>query len=63
MRVLKPGGTYLFNVWGSLDENPYARIGQGLAEEIFSADPPQFYKVPFSYWDPNGVLARIMHQG
>ena len=63
MRVLKPGGTYFFNVWGSLDENPYARIGQGLAEEIFSADPPQFYKVPFSYWDPNGVLADLRSAG
>jgi len=63
MRVLKPRGIYLFNVWGSLDENPFARIGQSLAEEIFSEDPPQFYKAPFSYWDPNSVLADLRAAG
>ena len=50
-RVLAPGGRWLFNVWGSLDENPIARIAHATITAYFSDDPPQFYKVPFSMHD------------
>lgn len=48
-RVLKPGGIYLFNVWDSLDNNPFARITHEVLESFFSDDPPGFYQVPFGY--------------
>lgn len=48
LRVLEPGGRWLFNVWGSLDENPIARIAHETITGFFRDDPPQFYKVPFS---------------
>ncbi|MGD9537316.1 MAG: class I SAM-dependent methyltransferase [Alphaproteobacteria bacterium] len=47
-RVLAPGGHYLFSVWDSHRHNPFARIVQEVVERFFPADPPQFYKVPFS---------------
>jgi ubiquinone/menaquinone biosynthesis C-methylase UbiE len=48
-RVLKPGGHYLFSVWDSHRFNPFARLGHGLVTQLFPADPPQFYQVPFGY--------------
>lgn len=50
-RVLKPGGRWLFNVWGSLPENPIARIAHETITGFFADDPPQFYEVPFSMHD------------
>lgn len=47
-RVLAPGGRWLFNVWGGLEENPIARIAHETITGYFTDDPPQFYKVPFS---------------
>jgi len=48
-RVLAPGGRYLYNVWDSHRHNPFGRIAHEVAGSFFPADPPQFYKVPFSY--------------
>jgi ubiquinone/menaquinone biosynthesis C-methylase UbiE len=48
-RVLRPGGRYLFSVWDALRHNPYGRIADELMMQFFPADPPQFYRVPFSY--------------
>jgi ubiquinone/menaquinone biosynthesis C-methylase UbiE len=59
LRVLRPGGTYLFNAWGTNDENPFSAIAQNLSEELFPDDPPGFYRVPFSYADPARVIADI----
>jgi SAM-dependent methyltransferase len=47
-RVLAPGGRYLFSVWDSHRHNPFGRIAHEVAGRFFSADPPQFYNVPFS---------------
>jgi ubiquinone/menaquinone biosynthesis C-methylase UbiE len=55
LRVLKPGGHYTFNVWDSLENNPFAAIAQSVCETEFPDDPPGFYKVPFHYHD-----ARVM---
>ncbi|PYM14849.1 MAG: hypothetical protein DMD81_16765 [Candidatus Rokuibacteriota bacterium] len=58
-RVLRPGGTWLFNVWDALDRNPIARITQSTIESVFPVDPPQFYRVPFSLYDPAAVTAMV----
>ena len=50
-RVLAGGGTLLFNVWGSLADNPYARIGHVTISSFFDRDPPTFYQVPFGFHD------------
>jgi ubiquinone/menaquinone biosynthesis C-methylase UbiE len=49
LRVLAPGGQYLFNVWDSHRYNPFGRIAHGVVARFFETDPPQFYAVPFSY--------------
>lgn len=56
LRVLAPGGTFLFSVWDALDKNDFAReVGDEL-DEMFPADPPRFMaRVPHGYHD----VARI----
>ncbi|HEX8244954.1 MAG TPA: methyltransferase domain-containing protein [Longimicrobium sp.] len=52
LRVLRPGGQWLFSVWGAWDENPFGEIVHRTVERFFPADPPGFYRVPFSFADP-----------
>jgi ubiquinone/menaquinone biosynthesis C-methylase UbiE len=50
-RVLKPGGTYLFNVWDRIERNPVVRIAHETFRVFFPDDPPQFYQTPFNLHD------------
>ncbi len=58
-RVLRSGGTYIFNVWGAMSENPYSQMAYDVTEKFFPDDPPGFYKVPFHYGDPVVVRADL----
>ncbi|WP_018182560.1 class I SAM-dependent methyltransferase [Kaistia granuli] len=62
-RVLEPGGHYLFNVWGSHDDNPYGRIAHDIVGSFFPDDPPQFYLVPFSCHDAEPIRASLSAAG
>lgn len=62
-RVLSPGGHYLFNVWGSLETNPFAHIANEVVTEMFPDDPPGFYKVPFSYHDVQVIEVDVVRAG
>jgi ubiquinone/menaquinone biosynthesis C-methylase UbiE len=63
LRVLRTGGKYLFNTWGSMSENPFAQIAHQVASEFFPVDPPGFYRVPFSYADPAKVAGDLRAAG
>lgn len=63
LRVLRPGGTYLFNTWGTHGENPFARIALEVVAEFFPRDPPGFYHVPFSYADASVAGADLNAAG
>jgi ubiquinone/menaquinone biosynthesis C-methylase UbiE len=62
-RVLKPGGTYLFNVWGPLSANRFAEITDELGRAVLPANPPQFYRTPFGYSDQKQVSADLAAGG
>ncbi len=62
-RVLRPGGTYVFNVWDSWDANPFARIAHEVVAEFFPDDPPGFYRVPFSYHDTDEIESTVQRAG
>jgi SAM-dependent methyltransferase len=62
-RILKPGGTYLFNLWDSWDANPFARIAQEAVEALYPEDPPGFYRVPFGYHDEVEIDAAVRRAG
>jgi len=50
-RVLREGGVFAFNVWDSMTANPYTHLIQETLVQVFPADPPQFFTVPFSLHD------------
>jgi SAM-dependent methyltransferase len=62
-RVLRPGGTLVFNVWDRIEENEFVHnIGKTLAG-LFAADPPRFMeRTPHGYFDPV-VIARDLASG
>jgi SAM-dependent methyltransferase len=62
-RVLKPGGTLLFNVWDRIEENEFADVVTRALESVFPADPPRFMaRTPHGYHDV-AVVARDLAQG
>lgn len=62
-RVLKPGGTLLFNVWGSFAANPFGEIAHRDAERFLPDNPPKFYLTPFGYSDSAQVRADLLAGG
>ena len=63
LRVLKPGGSYLFNTWGSWLGNPFARIAHEVVTNFFPDNPPGFYKVPFHYHDGQEIESDLQKAG
>jgi hypothetical protein len=53
----------LFNVWDSHRYNPFGRIAHEVAGCFFPADPPQFYKVPFSYHQIDPIKESLVDAG
>lgn len=51
MRVLKPGGTFAFNVWDALDRNPLPGVAAKTILEFFPDGANNFYDVPFGFHD------------
>jgi ubiquinone/menaquinone biosynthesis C-methylase UbiE len=62
-RLLAPGGVYLFNVWDSHRYNPFGRIAHETAGRFFPVDPPQFYRVPFSYHQLDPIKESLIAAG
>ena len=51
-RVLKPGGSFLFNVWDEIGANEFADVVTEAAALIFPDDPPRFLaRTPHGYHD------------
>lgn len=63
LRVLRPGGSYVFNVWTAFERNPFARVAHRVVCDIFPDDPPGFYRVPFSYHDAGEIAAGLREAG
>lgn len=57
LRVLKPGGTLIFNCWDEITNNPMALQANETLLHFFPVDTPAFYSVPFSYYDES-----LMHE-
>ena len=55
LRVLKPGGTYLFTLWDSFEANTFAGLIHETIARFFPDDPPGFYKVPYGYHDADEI--------
>jgi ubiquinone/menaquinone biosynthesis C-methylase UbiE len=62
-RVLKPGGSLLFNVWDALERNDLAHVAHTTISKFFERDPPTFYQVPFSLHDTEVVTSLLTSAG
>ena len=62
-RVLKPGGTFLFNVWDAIEQNDLPHTAHEVVSEFFADNPPDFYNVPFSFHDPETIRSLLSTAG
>jgi ubiquinone/menaquinone biosynthesis C-methylase UbiE len=62
-RVLKAGGSFLFNVWAALEHNDFARITHETVACFFEEDPPAFYQIPFGYHDRAAIESSLREAG
>jgi len=61
-RILKPGGTFIFTVWGKLEANPMSATGREIVSEYFKNDIPPSYKTAYSLHDVDELIP-IVKQG
>jgi SAM-dependent methyltransferase len=60
-RILSSGGVFLFNVWDSIERNPFGQVAHRTIASFFEHDPPSFYELPFGFYDADlirGLLER-----
>jgi len=64
LRVLRPGGRFLFNVWDRLDANPVSKAVSDRVAERFPDDPPRFFeRTPFGYFDESRIRSDLQQAG
>ena len=63
-RVLKPGGTFLFNAWDRIEENVFADDVTNALAEFFPNDPPRFMaRTPHGYHDTALIRSDLAKAG
>ena len=60
LRVLRPGGQFLFSVWSALERSPIAQTVHESVAALFPADPPGFLaRTPHGYHDIAAISAAL----
>jgi len=63
-RVLKPGGSFVFNVWDRISENQFADIVTEALAALFPRDPPEFLaRTPHGYHDTERIRTELSAAG
>jgi ubiquinone/menaquinone biosynthesis C-methylase UbiE len=63
-RVLRHGGTFLFNVWDRIEENEFADVVTQTLAEMFPQDPPRFMaRTPHGYYELEKIAADLAAAG
>ncbi len=62
-RVLRPGGTFLFNTWDSHAANPLTATAQEVVMRFFTENPPRFLQIPYSYSDESTIRTHLSEAG
>ena len=64
LRVLKPGGQFVFSVWDALAENPFAAVVTDAISARYPQDPPRFLaRTPHGYHDTAEIRAELAAAG
>ena len=64
LRVLKPGGHFVFNAWDRIEENNFPKIVTDAAGAVFPDDPPLFLaRTPHGYHDVERIRADVTAAG
>src|ERR1700730_1723858 len=62
-RVLKPGGKFIFNTWDKIENNGAIYLGNQIICSYFPENPPRFYKLPFSFYNPDEMETLLITAG
>ncbi|MDH3702369.1 MAG: methyltransferase domain-containing protein [Alphaproteobacteria bacterium] len=63
-RVLKPGGSFIFNVWDHIGANDFADVVTEAAADVFQDDPPRFLaRTPHGYHDVEVIQGALAEAG
>ncbi len=62
-RVLSPRSVFLFNVWDSIERNPIGQIADQTIASFFDRDPPDFYELPFGFYEADRIRALLQRAG
>jgi ubiquinone/menaquinone biosynthesis C-methylase UbiE len=64
MRVLKPGGRFVLNVWDRIEENVFASDVTNALAEVFPSNPPRFLaRTPHGYHDRTLIRGELERAG
>jgi SAM-dependent methyltransferase len=64
VRVLKPGGSFLFNTWDHIGTNEFADVVTKAAASVFPEDPPCFLaRTPHGYHDVDLIQDELGRAG
>jgi SAM-dependent methyltransferase len=63
-RVLRPGGTFLFNIWDRIEDNEFAECVTQSMAGLFPTDPPRFLaRLPHGHYDQSAIATSLSHGG
>jgi len=63
-RVLRPGGTFVFNVWNSIDQNEFAEVITDAVGTLYPENPPHFLaRTPYGYGSPAEIESDVTAAG
>lgn len=62
-RVLKPGGSFLFNVWDSYEHNHLIRTVNETIAQCLPDSPPSFFDVPYGYYHLDDIKTSLGEAG
>jgi len=63
-RVLRPGGHFIFNSWGPLEENDFSQVAVETLIKLYPEDPPLFLaRTPFGYAETTQIQADLAAAG
>lgn len=63
-RVLRPGGTFTFNVWDRIENNEFADCVTQAMAQLFPSDPPRFLaRLPHGYYDQVAIGTALFGGG